>query len=270
MENKSFRNTCFTLNNWTEEEYEAIIQWDCKYLIVGKEVGKEGTPHLQGYVEWKSSKKFDTLKNLNERIHWEERKGKSEQAATYCKKEGNFFEKGKLSKPGKRTDLEKIGDLIIEKTPMKEIALQNPAHFIRYHRGMKALAEILKEDRKERPYVEWRWGSTGVGKTRYCVEKHKSYYIKDGTKWWDGYDQQEAIIIDDFAGMDLREFLRLCDWYKYQGEVKTGYTKINSPFIYITCDKPPSHFWTGEELEQASRRIDLIVEVKKEAAEVNG
>lgn len=48
---------CFTLNNYTIENCSSIVlkvQRSCKFAIVGKEIGEGGTPHLQGYVEFKT------------------------------------------------------------------------------------------------------------------------------------------------------------------------------------------------------------------------
>lgn len=48
----------FTLNNYTAEEEGSMMDAlaeQCIYLIVGKEVGEEGTPHLQGYLGLKNS-----------------------------------------------------------------------------------------------------------------------------------------------------------------------------------------------------------------------
>lgn len=265
----SSRNTCFTLNNYTEEEYKSITNWDCKYLIVGKEVGEQGTPHLQGYVEWNGSKRLSTLKKINGRIHWENRKGTAKQAADYCKKENNFFEKGELSIQGKRTDLQIVGEKVINKIPIREIAQEHPDVFIKYHKGIQRLKEVLYTDRTECPEVHWRWGASGTGKTRFCIERHPNHYIKDGTIWWDGYEQQEAIIIDDFDGRwNYRDLLRLLDRYKYQGQTKGGYIKINSPFIYITCEYPPEHFWSENELDQVTRRLNSISQIVADVAEV--
>lgn len=84
---------CFTLNNYTEIEIgnlETIFsKFDIKYGY-GKEVGENGTPHLQGWIE--SSKKIRPLETFKEmkRIHWEKRKGTREQNIKYCAKEGTY------------------------------------------------------------------------------------------------------------------------------------------------------------------------------------
>lgn len=86
------RRACFTLNNYTSEETAHIIRFfeigNHKYII-GKEVGEQGTPHLQGYVEFHGQVRFSKLKDLNNRIHWEKARGNKKQNIAYCAKEEN-------------------------------------------------------------------------------------------------------------------------------------------------------------------------------------
>lgn len=266
-----FRNVCWTLNNFTAEEVEDIKAWGgVDYTIFGEEVGDNGTPHLQGYTEFTKQMRLSALKKLNNRIHWEKRQGTQKQAADYCKKDGKITEIGSLKKQGKRTDLEEIADLAINKEiPMVEVANTYPATYIKYSKGIEKIRCLQYTARTEKPKVYWRWGLAGTGKTRYCVENHPNHYIKDGSQWWDGYEQQEAIIIDDFCGKwPFREFLRLLDRYAYQGQTKGGYIQINSPYIYITCEFEPSAFWSGNELAQVMRRLESVTEVTKPVTEV--
>jgi len=251
------RRWCFTLNNYSNAEEETCKLIECAYLVIGREVGEEGTKHLQGYIEFDGGKRLATMKKLIPRAHFESCKGTAKQNITYCKKQGDVFEKGEPKQQGRRTDLEEIASLVEAKTSIREIAEQFPSSFIRYNRGIMEYKNLLQEHRDTPPCVVWLWGSTGVGKTRTATEDFISFYIKDGTQWWNGYEQQEAIVIDDFDGKwPFRDLLRLLDRYPYQGQTKGGYVKVNSPFIIITCSNPPEHIWRGDELEQIRRRIN--------------
>lgn len=298
--NDQYRNCCWTLNNYTPEDVATIKTWTCKYIVFGFEKGEQNTPHLQGYVEWKTPKKGSTCMNLlNKRIHWECRHGTAEEAAKYCMKgeqpkdewkaqqwngphwglNAVTFEAGTMSAPGKRTDLDTIGHEVLAGKPIKEIAAENPGLFIKYHKGIEALRASQYEHRTTKPYVEWRWGLAGVGKTRKVYDDHKTVYKKDNSKWWDRYTQEEAIVVDDFNGRwPFRDLLMTLDRYPHSGEIKGGYIPINSPYIYITCEFPPDHFWgitairrvdadtesvgSANELNQIMRRIDKVVHVE--------
>lgn len=90
----SMRRCCFTLNNYNIQEYSSLIdRLDEKNYsyIIAKEVGANGTPHLQGYVEFKSPRSFSTVKNLiGERAHIEKARGNRRSNIVYCSKDGDF------------------------------------------------------------------------------------------------------------------------------------------------------------------------------------
>ena len=93
---------CFTLNNYTKEEHGAMVLQFSKIseknpnfkYIVGKEVGEQGTPHLQGYIQ--SNKKFRPLpqfkvmRDNKQAMHFERAKGNAMQNFRYCSKDGDF------------------------------------------------------------------------------------------------------------------------------------------------------------------------------------
>lgn len=89
----TMRKLCFTLNNYTEYENTTLVDL-CKnrgYLFcIGKEIGENLTPHLQGYIEFKSPKTWATIKNMLPRAHIERAKGTRKQNIAYCTKDGIF------------------------------------------------------------------------------------------------------------------------------------------------------------------------------------
>jgi len=96
---------CFTLNNYTDKEYTELIDFfGSKHTYyVGKEVGAEGTPHLQGFVKFQfKCRPLETKdERLSKRIHWEKCKGNEQQNIDYCSKEGNYITNYPVPKPVK-------------------------------------------------------------------------------------------------------------------------------------------------------------------------
>jgi len=247
------------MNNYTTEDEKLLNELgsaeSVRYLVYGREVGASGTPHLQGYVEWKNARGLP--KEVLQKAHWEPRRGTPEQAATYCKKDGVFVEFGEVPKQGKRSDLIEVAERVRDGASLQEVAEESPGTVVRYHRGLEAIRLMRMKDRTEPPKVVWIWGETGTGKTREAAVG--SFFMKDGTKWWDGYDQQDRIVIDDFDGTwPFRDLLRLLDRYPYQGQTKGGYVRINSCEIFITCEFHPNKFYIGTELKQVLRRITEV------------
>lgn len=90
---------CFTLNNYTEDEFQSICGlYDgggVQYLIVGRERGDSGTPHLQGFIRWATKKRFNAARDaISGRAHLSTAKGTDEQNQKYCSKDGDFREWG--------------------------------------------------------------------------------------------------------------------------------------------------------------------------------
>lgn len=109
---------CFTLNNPTDDEDQAIgsagDRDDVEYLVFGRETGESGTPHLQGYVIFTSAIRLSTVKSRlgSQRFHLEVSRGTPREASDYCKKDGDYEEFGDCPdvSQGRRTDLERFFD----------------------------------------------------------------------------------------------------------------------------------------------------------------
>ncbi len=91
---RRFTKVCFTLNNPEPDEKETLVNELVKMdlgFIIGDEIGESGTPHLQGYIEFKKQIYLTGLKKLNDHAHWEAARGDRQQNINYCSKDGNFI-----------------------------------------------------------------------------------------------------------------------------------------------------------------------------------
>jgi len=91
IQSLQLKRYCFTLNNWSEQELQDIVLWMKKdKYIIGKEIGENDTPHLQGHVEFIKAKRLTELKKFNPRIHWEKTRNNI-ASMDYCKKDGDYI-----------------------------------------------------------------------------------------------------------------------------------------------------------------------------------
>lgn len=88
---KRARCWCFTLNNHTITDPVSMSRGFLDQLkslefIFQEEMGKNGTPHLQGCIKFKNQMSFSTLKKFDARIHWEICRN-WDASKIYCSKE---------------------------------------------------------------------------------------------------------------------------------------------------------------------------------------
>jgi hypothetical protein len=70
---------CFTLNNPVDTELESFHNaTDRAYVIIGKELGEQGTAHWQGYITFTKNKRLAAVRAINGRAHWEIARGSTD------------------------------------------------------------------------------------------------------------------------------------------------------------------------------------------------
>lgn len=260
---------CFTTNGYTREDEELLKRLVsdsvATYLVYGREGKGEGeTPHLQGYIEFGSKRAFSRVRaSLPPGTHIERRQGTAAEAAAYCKKEGDFYEAGRISRQGRRSDLEVIREEIKEGASELQIADNHFAQWVQYRRSFAEYRNLLHLDRpKPVPFIHVLWGPSGVGKSRYVRHMHpdESIWNWGGDRWFDGYNGQSVALFDDFdgTGLEFRMLLRVLDRYELQVPVKGGFVDWKPRRIYITSNRDPRFWFQGEDSAPLLRRFTIV------------
>lgn len=195
------KHWCFTINNYTDEDISKLDSFECDYIIYGKEVGESGTPHLQGYVALLNKKRLPWLKkHFHPKCHLEVKRGTVSEALNYCKKDGDFVERGEVPKEqterGRMTATERYQKIIkhAREGNMFEIEENEPQVFLQYNRILKSLFVCDKQPRLFTRGI-WICGPSGCGKTSGVMAACENGYFEKPprTKWWDGYQNEKVI-----------------------------------------------------------------------------
>lgn len=239
------RSWCFTINHYDEEDGARIQEMTARYryIVAGKEVGESGTPHIQGYVYLKNAMTMGALSRLLPRAHLEMARGTPQQAADYCKKDGDYWEDGEL--PASQSEKGEAEKARWEDARTKAKAGDMDAIpadiYIRCYNSLLAIGrqhQPMPESRAELDNL-WYYGPTGTGKSRKAREENPGYYLKNKNKWWDGYTGQEVVIIEEWdpsysmLGSFLKEW---ADHYPFNAEFKGSSRLIRPKKIIVTSN----------------------------------
>lgn len=270
------RNFVFTLNNYSDEEL-ALVGADppvppVRYVMYGKEVGAQGTPHLQGALCCSKLMTVTGVKKLPlmKRAHVEMMRGRLEDSEKYCSKESALISVGSRPKSqNEKGDGEKLRHHEINRLAklglMDEIEELAPDVWRRDYKTLKMIAKdhIAAPDVIHVLENEWIYGPTGTGKTRSVWERFPDAYIKKAdTHWWDGYQGQETVIIDDFDKYFVKQGYHLKIWADHRpflAETKGGAMMIRPKRIIVTSNYAMKDIWNDETtLEPLTRRFKEI------------
>lgn len=138
---------------------------------------------------------------------------------------------------------------------------------ITYSIYIRNLTNLDNKKRKmeifEVPENFWFVGDIGTGKTYTAYKEYAPLFLKGCTKYWDNYNNEETVLIDDFCqpNRHLVDYLRL--WSSpspFLAEMKNKPAIwIRPKRIIITSRFEPSDFWSKEEgLDNILRHFTII------------
>jgi len=284
-----YRNIVFTINSVTRDNFSEnflIPSEVILFCIVGFEKAPTtGRQHVQGYCEFNRQVEFSHLRKWLPHAWIARSRGNQEQNIAYCSKSEDFEEYGirGTKKPGARTDLDRVIDIINNnpQCPMRAMIREGYVSG-QQQRAAEFILKYSMQVRTEPPELIWITGPSGVGKSRMAWQicGYENTYVKNSlSKWFDGYDGHENLILDDMKPLTDRDdivvmfLLALFDVNPIRVETKGSSRQFMSSRIVITSIYEPCQIlrnFVGEDPFQVVRRVSRIIRLtKKGQTELN-
>lgn len=231
-----------------------------------------GREHLQGRITYKSAHRRPYMKKQNPKAHWEPTKLIHDWTYGH-KKDSSLVWQVDNRRQGHRKDLEELKLAVEEGKGELECFESHFGTMVRYGRGVERYRSLLSaKQRKAHCETFVFWGSAGVGKSEYVAKRWPEAYElcpdEKGAIWWDGYDNQETVVLNDYRGdwMKYHCLLRLLDWHgKYRASFKGGSKWLTNvkTFVFTSCESPAA--WYPYKYDsQLHRRLHNVYNVDKD------
>lgn len=241
--------------------------------VIAQEKHKDGNKHFHAYVKYAEGVK---LKDAPDAFTVEGCKSGNYQPARsakavvkYCTKEEDYISSFDVS-----SYLSKKRKLSVETIRNKSAkrALEDGDITIQSIRNYNLARSILCE-----PYEHddvrglWIYGPPGTGKSHIARETYPDIYLKQQNKWFDGYNGEEAILLDDLDTPALGHHLKIwADKYACTGELKGGQCQLRHKVFIVTSNYHPEQLFVDKEgnpqyilVEAICRRFKVIEKLTK-------
>jgi len=279
------RGWVIVINNYTEDDKRrvALVMKSCVYAAYAYEVGPTtGTPHIQMYAYYANARSMMSMKKALPRANltkadgsakgnrtyifgpWEDPKGKKDSKPA----NPTAVEVGEMPQQGKRSDLQNLYAMLENGASMNDVLDTEPNL-----QCLKVAETWLKYKEPARDWktdVHWFHGDPGTGKSQDAEEAFKGvFYSPPPTsvaKFWDCYDADENVIIDELEPGDIpyRSLLRMFDRYAYRLETKGGSRQLRAKTIYVCTEDPPEAFVpAGKDPYALMRRLTSVTHYKR-------
>lgn len=266
--NSTHRSWHLTINNPTQYGFDhqkihtlLAEKEHLRYYCMSDELGDCHHTHL--YLYFQDAVRFSAIKKLFPTAHIEEAKGTAEDNIAYIQKSGKWehdVKHGTLipgtfeewgnppqssPKEASKASMKRLYQLIYEGKTNAEIYRENP-NFMQQAGRINQIRNDIQSEQIDGSWrsveVNYLYGETGIGKSRYVIEKfgYKNVFRVTNYKHpFDRYKGQDVVVFEEFRGqLPLIEMLNYLDIYycllpcRY-GDQTSLYTKV-----YIISNEP--------------------------------
>lgn len=242
--------------NFEDGQDEKLVQFYekyCKYLAWGIEIcPTTKNKHRQGHIWLRSGNTMTALQKYNKKIGLTMQiKGIRKSAIaniTYCAKDGEHTVYGEPPAQGKRSDIVAfIADAQANPKKRKiDVLLEFPTLYCKYPRYVNELRMLISKANRQKYNLQhdndhwpnlWVCGPPGCSKSRDFQEAADPPYLKMQNKWWDGFDNEDVVLIEDFDMNVLGGLMKIwADRYSFPAETKGGTIWIRPKQIIVTTN----------------------------------
>lgn len=246
-----------------------------------------------GIVTFKDAKTFAAAKGaFGDRPHLEPMVASYGDNEDYVYKRGKFVDKAGTRVPGaeievfgtpwsqgKRNDVSAYVQAVWAGDSNYQLLLEHPAAHLRFGRSASAIriakrqrerGELAEPRERRPPRVIVLYGDAGTGKTYDAwglLGRRADCFVyvqtDGGRSWFDGYEGQRNVLIDDFeGGIHITILKNILDRYGCVVEVKGGTVEWNPELIIITANGHPRTWYTWSDKSPYAaleRRIEKML-----------
>lgn len=256
----------WTLNNYTDEDVTRLQTYakdKCAYMVFGYEVAPTtGTPHLQGYHYWENPHVYPNAEfrrltagpDGKTRIRDFLCNASPKSNRDYCSKDCKIWEYGEIPRQGARTDWTRAQEQL--KSDHIIDVIEEQPHLIPFVKALERVKQLYHKPLHRDVNVITLIGDAGTGKSRWAYETYPDLYSKPEGYWWDGYDGEKTILLDDYYGdIPYSQFLKVSDRYPLRVPIKGGFVNAQWTTVIITSNRDPANWYVEGMTPALERRL---------------